>query len=165
MSIVTVHGGHTMYFNGTATAGTPGTFSNTPIAQSYNDLLGTTASPSTAWTAGQHVVLGDSSKAWWNATDWVVGQNILPTLVNETPPLTGEVNTAYAGYTFTATGDPTITFAIFSGALPEGLALSSAGVLSGTPEEDGEFTFKVRATNAAGVDTTADIVLVIDPEA
>lgn len=59
----------------TATAGTPGTFtpsgSYTPFA--FADLAGVTASPGTAWTTGQRVVLGDGSNAHWNGTAWVVG--------------------------------------------------------------------------------------------
>lgn len=54
----------------TATAGSPGTFNGTrPF-----DLAGAedlTASPTSAWTTGQHVVLGDGTKAKWNGTAWV----------------------------------------------------------------------------------------------
>jgi hypothetical protein len=32
------------------------------------------ATPTSAWTTGQHVVLGDASKAYWNGTAWVAGQ-------------------------------------------------------------------------------------------
>src|SRR5690606_15481572 len=61
----------------TATAGEPGTFD--PVgAYAPNDLedlttLGVTASPTTAWTTGQHVVLGDDSHAHWDGTAWVAG--------------------------------------------------------------------------------------------
>lgn len=58
-----------------ATAGTPGTY--TP-ANSYGPanlagLTGVTASPNTAWTTGQRVVLRDGSLAHWNGTTWVAG--------------------------------------------------------------------------------------------
>lgn len=58
-----------------ATAGTPGTFTPTGATAPANlaAMTGKTASPNTAWTTGQHVVLGDASKAYWNATTWVVG--------------------------------------------------------------------------------------------
>jgi hypothetical protein len=61
-----------------ATAGIPGSF--TPAGAEAPETLaalqggGVTASPATAWTVGQHVVLGDLSKAYWNATAWVAGQ-------------------------------------------------------------------------------------------
>jgi hypothetical protein len=58
-----------------ATAGTPGTFtpsgSYTPYALA--DLTGVTASPGTAWTTGQRVVLGNGTNAYWNGTAWVAG--------------------------------------------------------------------------------------------
>ena len=36
-------------------------------------MSGLTATPSAAWTAPQHVVLGDGSSAHWNGTAWVAG--------------------------------------------------------------------------------------------
>ncbi|WP_327431416.1 phage tail tube protein [Streptomyces sp. NBC_01236] len=59
-----------------ATAGSPGSF--TPEgATAPTTLAGMSsviATPTTAWTTGQHVLLGDSSKAYWNGTAWVAGQ-------------------------------------------------------------------------------------------
>ena len=60
-----------------ATAGTPGTFTPAGAVAPQNLAAMTgvvTATPATAWTTGQHVVLGDLSKAYWNATAWVTGQ-------------------------------------------------------------------------------------------
>lgn len=58
-----------------ATAGTPGTW--TPAGseprQDFAHLSGVTASPATAWTAGQHMILGDFSQAHWSGTAWVAG--------------------------------------------------------------------------------------------
>lgn len=58
-----------------ATAGIPGTFtpSNSYAPQTLAGMTGKTASPTTAWTTGQYVTLGDGSKAHWNATAWIVG--------------------------------------------------------------------------------------------
>ena len=36
-------------------------------------LTGVTATPATAWTTGQYILLGDGSKANWNGTAWAVG--------------------------------------------------------------------------------------------
>jgi hypothetical protein len=58
-----------------ATAGTPGTFTPagaTPPAD-LAAMTGITASPATAWTTGQYVVLGDSSHAHWDSSAWAVG--------------------------------------------------------------------------------------------
>ena len=59
----------------TAVAGTPGTFEPTGATAPANlaDLDDVTAEPTTAWTTGQHVVLGDNSQAYWNGTAWVAG--------------------------------------------------------------------------------------------
>ncbi|MGW3336209.1 phage tail tube protein [Streptomyces sp. NPDC001009] len=59
-----------------ATAGNPGSFTpegaDTPDALA--DLASVIATPGTAWTTGQHVVLGDATKAHWSGTAWVAGQ-------------------------------------------------------------------------------------------
>lgn len=58
-----------------ATAGTPGTFTPNGATPPANlaAMSGKTASPTTAWTTGQHVVLGDNSHAYWNGTAWTTG--------------------------------------------------------------------------------------------
>lgn len=60
-----------------ATAGTPGSFtpanSDTPNALSL--MTGVTASPATAWTTGQYVVLGDGSFANWTGSAWAAGKH------------------------------------------------------------------------------------------
>ncbi|MGV9312589.1 phage tail tube protein [Streptomyces sp. NPDC003691] len=59
-----------------ATAGTPGAFTPdgaTPPA-GLSSLSSVIATPATAWPVGQHVVLGDASRAHWNGTAWAAGQ-------------------------------------------------------------------------------------------
>jgi hypothetical protein len=56
----------------TATAGSPGTFSGS-VPADMAGMSGVTASPTTAWTTGQSVVLGDASNAYWDGTTWQVG--------------------------------------------------------------------------------------------
>lgn len=55
-----------------ATAGIPGTFapSGSWLPANLAALSGVTASPSTAWTTGQYVLLGDGSKAHWTSSAW-----------------------------------------------------------------------------------------------
>jgi hypothetical protein len=58
-----------------AIAGTPGSFTP-PGATPPADLsacASLSATPSSAWTTGQHVVLGDASHASWDAAAWVGG--------------------------------------------------------------------------------------------
>ena len=61
----------------------------------------------------------------------------------------GTVGMTYS-QTLTATGDAPITWTIGSGSLPEGLSLSSAGVISGRPVTAGASNFTVKAANQAG---------------
>ncbi|HEU5001361.1 MAG TPA: putative Ig domain-containing protein, partial [Actinomycetota bacterium] len=83
-----------------------------------------------------------------------------PAFSADTPPATATVGSAYS-YTFTASGSPAPTFSVASGALPAGLALSAAGVLSGTPTVTGTATFTVSAANSAGSTTTPSISITV----
>lgn len=70
---------------------------------------------------------------------------------------------AYTGvpytYTLQASGSPTPTYSVFSGALPAGLTLNAnTGVISGTPT-GATGTFVVRATNVLGTANTASLTL------
>jgi hypothetical protein len=58
-----------------AVAGTPGTYlpANSYAPASLATIGSLTASPTTDWTVGQHVVLRDGSSANWNGTAWVAG--------------------------------------------------------------------------------------------
>lgn len=60
-----------------ATAGSPGTLTpaNSYAPADFADLTANpiTASPLTAWTTGQYIVLRDGSYAHWDSTDWVAG--------------------------------------------------------------------------------------------
>lgn len=58
-----------------ATSGAPGAFTPSGAAPPADlaALSGCTASPTTAWLVGEHVVLGDASQAYWDGTTWLVG--------------------------------------------------------------------------------------------
>lgn len=63
----------------------------------------------------------------------------------------GTVGVPIPPVTFTASGGTApLTFAIVSGAVPDGVELSPDGVLSGTPTAGGTFNFTVEATDANG---------------
>ncbi len=85
----------------------------------------------------------------------IVSTPVAPSITAQAPGLTGTVGVAYTSYTFTATGTPTPTWSIASGALPAGLSLSTAGVLSGTPTAAGAATFTVKAANGTSPDATS----------
>ncbi|MEV6815697.1 Ig domain-containing protein, partial [Micromonospora sp. NPDC051296] len=73
--------------------------------------------------------------------------------------------TAYESYpthTFTASGGTApYTLSLRSGSLPVGMALSSAGVFSGTPTTPGSFTFGIRMTDAAGEFAEQSVTVVV----
>lgn len=77
----------------------------------------------------------------------------------------GWISTTYAPTTFQATGGGGYAWVIVpgSGALPNGLSLSSAGVLSGTPAASGTSRFRVRVTDATGGATTTAYSIIVWP--
>lgn len=59
-----------------ATAGIPGSFDDggvRPYDLAALRLAAVTASPATAWTSGQYVILGDGSRAHWDSNSWEAG--------------------------------------------------------------------------------------------
>jgi len=83
---------------------------------------------------------------------WGLGEAdpVPPSIMTESLPV-GTLDVSYS-QTLEADGDSVITWSITAGNLPDGLSLSSDGVISGTPIIAGEFTFTVRAENNAGSD-------------
>jgi hypothetical protein len=75
----------------------------------------------------------------------------------------GTAGVAYGPVTFGSTGGVgTVTYAVSLGALPSGVALTPAGVLSGTPTATGSFNFTVTATDSNGCLGTRAYTLVIN---
>lgn len=62
-------------------------------------------------------------------------------------PPAGALGIAYAHTFLAASGDPPYTFSITSGALPTGLVMSSAGIVSGIPITPGTYLFTVTVTD------------------
>jgi hypothetical protein len=72
-----------------------------------------------------------------------------PIIMTPSPLLGTDVGTAYS-QTFVASGGaPPYTWSVTAGSLPVGLSLSSAGVLSGTPNASGTSNFTVQVTDNA----------------
>lgn len=87
-----------------------------------------------------------------------------PTLVLFPPSLpAGAVGGAYNQTLSSSGGTGPYQYALVSGALPIGMSLSSAGVLSGTPRNDGTFSLSIRSTDANGYSVTAAYPLTISP--
>jgi uncharacterized protein YhjY with autotransporter beta-barrel domain len=84
------------------------------------------------------------------------------TVVLAPAPLAGgAVGTAYSQSLSSSGGIAPYTYAIVSGALPPGIAFSSAGVFSGTPVTAGSYTVVVRSTDDAGYNATQSYSIVI----
>ena len=117
----------------------PGSISGTPTAIGmYNFTVKATNN------------VGSDTKA---LTIFVTNASVSPTITTTTLP-GGVTGTAYSQQ-LAATGTAPITWSLQSGALPNGLNLSSAGLISGTPTVAGTFNFTVKATNSGGSDTKA----------
>jgi uncharacterized protein YhjY with autotransporter beta-barrel domain len=76
-----------------------------------------------------------------------IGTNILT--VNPATLPGGTIGTAYNQTVTASGGTGGYTFAVTSGALPTGLALSSGGALTGTPSASGPFNFTIEATDSS----------------
>jgi large repetitive protein len=75
-----------------------------------------------------------------------------PSIVTNTVP-NGTVGVSYSTTIVAGGGSPPYTYSLFSGSLPQGLSLSSSGLLSGTPTAAGAYTFTVKVTDS--VNSTA----------
>ena len=76
------------------------------------------------------------------------------------PDATAE--TAYSQTLTASGGTAPYTYAVTLGALPAGLTLSSAGVISGTPTASGSFSFTVTVTDSSGSKATATYSLTVN---
>ncbi len=101
-----------------------------------------TATDSTTGTGAPFSVTGNYSVTIYDVVQ----------VTNASPLPSAQVGAAYSQQ-MTATGGngPAYTFAVTFGSLPAGLTLTSAGLLSGTPTQGGDFFFTISATDPGGV--------------
>ncbi len=123
------------------------------LAQTITVNGGTTPCPNAKVTFGAGTIAIDTGGCGTTATP--------PTITVFSPPA-GTVSSAYS-YPFGATGTPTPAWSIVAGTQPNGLTLSSAGVLSGTPTTAASFTFTVQAANGASPNATQQVTILINP--
>ncbi|HUO76433.1 MAG TPA: putative Ig domain-containing protein, partial [Thermodesulfovibrionales bacterium] len=105
---------------------------------------------STFSTPGSYTlaITPDPSCATAGSTVLVIGCPTI-TLSPATLP-NGTQGTSYSQTITASGGTAPYTYSIATGSLPAGVALSSGGVLSGTPTTSGTFNFTVKATDANG---------------
>jgi hypothetical protein len=84
-----------------------------------------------------------------------------PVISNATPP-SAAVGVPYY-FLFLASGSAPITWNLVSGALPDGITLSSTGQLSGTPTALGSYTFSVQANNGINPNAISAFTIVVKP--
>jgi len=85
------------------------------------------------------------------------GTGVAPAAIAITSPPTlpaATVNATYQAFPAATGGVPPLTWSLVSGALPNGLSLSSSGVISGVPRSTGTSTFTMRATDSLSASAT-----------
>ncbi|HMX28129.1 MAG TPA: SBBP repeat-containing protein, partial [Blastocatellia bacterium] len=112
-----------------------------------------TANPSSSPRTGTMTIAG---KTFTVMQSGCVGATINPaTLPN------GFVGVAYSQMLTATGGTAPYSFGVTAGTLPNGLTLSAAGLLSGTPNATGTFTFTVSVTDEIGCIGTRQYTVVI----
>ena len=91
---------------------------------------------------------------------WTVDPAVL-TITTASPLPNGATTTLYSQTLQVSGGISPYTWSISSGALPSGLALNAAGVLSGTPTQLGTSNFTVRVADRSGSFTTKPFSLTV----
>lgn len=71
------------------------------------------------------------------------------------------VGIAYSNFSIATNGSSLVSFAVTSGSLPAGMTFSNTGVLSGTPQVSGTYTFTVTATGANNSTATQQLTLTV----
>ena len=115
--------------------------------------------PLAAGTANFTVKLADSGGASvTKALSLVAADPGALTVVTPSLP-DGAAGTDYSAILSAVSGAGPYTWSLASGALPAGLSLSSAGMISGTPSAAGPSTFTVRVTDSASATATRTLSL------
>lgn len=73
------------------------------------------------------------------------------------------INQAYSAGPLQVSGGTATSWSLAGGALPDGLALASTGMITGTPTKSGAFTFTVQANGTPNNDTKQLSIFVIAP--
>jgi hypothetical protein len=74
-----------------------------------------------------------------------------------------QVGAPYTVFLVRAGGAGPFAWEVASGTLPEGIALTAAGELTGTPTTAGDAAFEVRVSDAESQSATAELTLQVDP--
>jgi hypothetical protein len=130
---------------------------STPVSfavQSGSLPAGLTLATSTGVISGTPTSTGAYSVTVRATNAYGTGDKVIEGSITQSTPVISvtalsamKIGTPFS-QTLTATGGPTITWAVQSGSLPEGVSLNtSTGTISGTPTASGTYTVTIRATN------------------
>ncbi len=139
-----------------------------PAGLTFNPATGVISGTPTADSTSTFTVqLTDSSNVPYTATVQKTitigaGGSQTLTVVSANPPA-GTVGTAYTTSLSATGGTLPYTWSVASGALPAGLTLSPAGVVSGTPTTKGVSTFTAQAKDSTGATATGVVAITINP--
>ncbi len=91
--------------------------------------------------------------------------NVAPPLTISTPAALakGIVATPYTSTIAVGGGSGTKLFTLLTGTLPPGVTLSTAGILSGTPNSAGTYSFTIKVTDGANRTATGQFTITIVP--
>jgi hypothetical protein len=140
--------------NLTATGGgpTPDTWSlasgSLPAGLSLSSAGVISGTPTAVGSSSFTVEVADSSNPAITATR-TLSLTVVPLAVKTTSLPNDPVDKAYKTTLAAAGGTPTFTWKVVGGALPKGLTMTTAGVISGTPTLIGTSTFTVQVTDSA----------------
>ncbi|MFD2571789.1 putative Ig domain-containing protein [Spirosoma soli] len=134
----------------TASGGSSGEpFSYTFTDSSGSVLAGSGNTRSVSASGTYSVMVSDANGCVSSTSTTVVSGTAVVAVSNPTTTAVA-INTSFS-QSFTASGGVgPYSYSLASGDLPNGLSLSTAGVLSGTPRQGGSFTLTVQATDANG---------------
>jgi hypothetical protein len=95
--------------------------------------------------------------AGWNGTKL----NAAELAITTASPIGATVGTAFSQTFAASNGISPYTWGVQSGALPSGLSLNTAGLLSGTPTQSGLFSFTVAVTDSSGESASSAFSLIV----
>lgn len=117
--------------------------------------------PATTYRYRVRAIKADTASAWAGPVDVTTRS---PLAVEAGTLATAALNVPYADTLVAIGGDGSYTWARTGGTLPAGLALSAAGVVSGTPTEVGTFVFQATVTSD-GVSVSGSFELSVTDDA
>jgi Putative Ig domain len=86
-----------------------------------------------------------------------VATQVIPLSIITASLPNGTVSSPYSTAVAATGGTTPYTWALASGALPTGLSLSPSGAISGTPTQEGQFSFSVRVADSSSHTATAPL--------